>query len=97
MHMYDMVKIDTIVFDIVWGGGGAFKAPTTDWIGLNRHIYIPNQAICVAKLCFYCIYSLKNSHQCSGHVTLTLTLNFNFFEKPMHIRVLYLQTKFYKN
>ena len=26
MHMYDMVKIDTIVFEIV-GGGGAFKAP----------------------------------------------------------------------
>ena len=25
MHMYDMVKIDTIVFEIVWGGG-AFKA-----------------------------------------------------------------------
>ena len=24
MHMYDMVKIDTIVFEIV---GGAFKAP----------------------------------------------------------------------
>ena len=26
MHMYDMVKIDTIVFEIV-GGGGAFKPP----------------------------------------------------------------------
>ena len=26
MLMYDMVKIDTIVFEIV-GGGGAFKAP----------------------------------------------------------------------
>ena len=25
IHMYDMVKIDTIVFEIV--GGGAFKAP----------------------------------------------------------------------
>ena len=25
MHMYDMVKIDTIVFEIV-EGGGAFKA-----------------------------------------------------------------------
>ena len=22
MHMYDMVKIDTKVFEIVWGGGG---------------------------------------------------------------------------
>ena len=21
IHMYDMVKIDTIVFEIVWGGG----------------------------------------------------------------------------
>ena len=29
MHMYDMLKIDTIVFEIVGGGGGgAFKAPT---------------------------------------------------------------------
>ena len=27
MHMYDMVKIDTIVFEIDEGGGGAFKAP----------------------------------------------------------------------
>ena len=26
IRMYDMVKIDTIVFEIV-GGGGAFKAP----------------------------------------------------------------------
>ena len=25
MHMYDMVKIDTIVFEIVWGGG--LKSP----------------------------------------------------------------------
>ena len=28
MHMYDMVKIDTIVFEIVGGGGGAgFLSP----------------------------------------------------------------------
>ena len=30
MHMYDMVKIDTIIFEIVGGGGGgggALKAP----------------------------------------------------------------------
>ena len=27
MHMHDMVKINTIVFEIVGGGGGAFKAP----------------------------------------------------------------------
>ena len=26
IHIYDRVKIDTIVFEIV-GGGGAFKAP----------------------------------------------------------------------
>ena len=26
MHMHNMVKIDTLVFEIV-GGGGAFKAP----------------------------------------------------------------------
>ena len=25
--MYDMVKIDTIVFEIVWGGGGGLKPP----------------------------------------------------------------------
>ena len=28
--MYDMVKIDTKVFEIVGGGGGAFKAPPPD-------------------------------------------------------------------
>ena len=27
MHMYDMVKIDTIVFEIVVGGGGLLKPP----------------------------------------------------------------------
>ena len=27
MHMYDMVKIDTIVFEIVGGGGGLLKPP----------------------------------------------------------------------
>ena len=27
MHMYDMMKIDTIVFEIVGGWGGAFKVP----------------------------------------------------------------------
>ena len=31
MHMYDMVKIDTIVFEIV-GGGGGIKAPPPGWI-----------------------------------------------------------------
>ena len=27
MHMYDMMKIDTIVFEIVEGGGGGLKPP----------------------------------------------------------------------
>ena len=27
MHMYDMMNIDTIVFEIVGGCGGAFKVP----------------------------------------------------------------------
>ena len=44
----------------------------------NMHNYIPNQAINVAKLCFYCVFSLKIPHKCGGNVTLTLTLNFNF-------------------
>ena len=43
IHMYDMVKIDAIVFEII--GGGAFKAPpgsltvwnSPDRIGLNDH------------------------------------------------------------
>ena len=39
MHMYDMVKIDAIVFEIVWGGGGLLKPPppgsdSPDRIGL---------------------------------------------------------------
>ena len=40
IHMYDMVKIDTIVFEIV--GGGAFKAPPPppDRIGLSQIYYI---------------------------------------------------------
>ena len=27
MHMYDMVKIDTIVFEIIWEGVGLSKPP----------------------------------------------------------------------
>ena len=27
MHIYDMVKIDAIVFEIVGGGGGAYTVP----------------------------------------------------------------------
>ena len=27
IHMYDIVKIDTIVFEIVGGGGGLLKPP----------------------------------------------------------------------
>ena len=30
MHMYDMVKIDTIVFEIVGGGGGGLLKPPPD-------------------------------------------------------------------
>ena len=30
MHMYDMVKIDTIVFEIVGGGGRLLKPPPPD-------------------------------------------------------------------
>ena len=30
MHMNDMVKIDTIVFEIVCGGGGSFQRPSPD-------------------------------------------------------------------
>ena len=30
IHMYDMVKIDTIVFEIVEGGGGLLKPPPPD-------------------------------------------------------------------
>ena len=43
MHMYDMVKIDNIVFENA-GGGGAFKAPPPrivscpDLIGLKEFI-----------------------------------------------------------
>ena len=33
IHMYDMVKIDRIVFEIVGGGGGAFN-PTRSGGGL---------------------------------------------------------------
>ena len=27
MHMYDVVRIDTIVFEIIGGGGGLLKPP----------------------------------------------------------------------
>ena len=38
MHMYDMVKIDTIVFEIVGGGGGAFKRSTGFSFSLSRQV-----------------------------------------------------------
>ena len=48
------------------------------YIDLYTHIYIvPNQAICVAKLCFYYFVSIKNTGLLC-HVTLTLTLSCNF-------------------
>ena len=37
MHMYDMVKIDTIVFEIVGGGGGAFKALLPRIVSCLKH------------------------------------------------------------
>ena len=30
MHIYDMVKIDTVVFEIVGGGGGVKAQPPPD-------------------------------------------------------------------
>ena len=33
MHMYDMVKIDITVFEIVWGGGGLLKLSEIARIG----------------------------------------------------------------
>ena len=48
------------------------------YIDLYKHIYIPNQAIRVAKLCFLLFFSLKNTHECGGHMSLALTLSFNF-------------------
>ena len=67
---------------------------TLTYIYCSIHNYIPNQAICVAKLCFYCVFSLKKTpHEIGSHVTLTLTLRFNS-EEPIHIRVLYLHKDF---
>ena len=39
IHMYDMVKIDTMVFEIVVGGGGGFKSQMeeTVYIFTNFH------------------------------------------------------------
>ena len=31
------------------------------YISCNIHNYVPNQAISVAKSCFYCVFSLKNT------------------------------------
>ena len=52
---------------------------TLTYISCNIHNYIPNQAVSVAKSCFYCVFSLKIQHKCGSHVTLTLTLSFNFW------------------
>ena len=35
---------------------------TLTYISYNIHNYIPNQAISVAKSCFYCVFSFKNYH-----------------------------------
>ena len=50
---------------------------TLTYISYNIHNYIPNQAISVAKSCFYVFFLLKIPHECGGHVTFTLTLRFN--------------------
>ena len=48
------------------------------YFNIHNYMYISNQAIHVAKLCFYCAFSLQIPHKYEGHVTLTLTLSFNF-------------------
>ena len=46
----------------------------------NLYNYITNQAISVAKSCFYCVFSLKKiPHECGGHVTFSVALSFNFW------------------
>ena len=57
IHIYDMVKIDPIVFEIV-GGGGAFKAPPRivnclKWPGSDRVkcLKIPWSIINVQQCC----------------------------------------------
>ena len=32
---------------------------TLTYISCDMHNYIPNQAICVFKLCFYCVFFFK--------------------------------------
>ena len=49
------------------------------YINLFIHIYIPKQAIRVAKLGIYCFLLEKIPHKCRVHMTLTLTLSFNFW------------------
>ena len=54
---------------------------TLTYISCNIHNCIPNQAINVAKSCFnlLCFFFKKIQHECGGHVTVTLTLSFNFW------------------
>ena len=57
---------------------------TLTYISCNIHNYIPNQAISVAKSCFFCVFLQKIQHECGGHVTFTLTVSFIFWGTHTH-------------
>ena len=57
---------------------------------------MPNQAIRVAKLCFYCLFFSFKKYPMDAEVTWPWLWAL-VFEEPIHIRVLYLHTKFYKH
>ena len=44
-------------------------------------IYQIKQSVLLSYV-FIGFFSLKNTHECGGHVTLTLTLSFNFVRNP---------------
>ena len=48
------------------------------YIDLYIQIYIPNQAIRMLSYAFIFFFLQKIPHECGSHVTLTLTLSFNF-------------------
>ena len=63
------------------------------YIELYIRFYIPNQAIRVAKLCFYLFFFFKKTAW-THEVTWPWAL---IIEEFIHISVLYSHTKFYKN